>query len=223
MPGSTAQRTSSFGARLAARRPASDRLESVGRSRLDATRTCTSPATGYGRPLMVVSHRRRENRLTRCRWFGKGRSAARIGRDPERKAAVERRNPVGVRLSTNGRFGRGATAAQPGVSRPSGRSCSERSPPAGLGVLGRNWQPRLEFCGNLRPDLARRAGPVFAGRFRRAAFQSRRRTSSCRGCGGETMRCTNLSPEGEWTLSSRRLCRRLPLTFPTVTAIASSS
>jgi hypothetical protein len=92
------------------------------------------------------------------------------------------------------------------------RSPGDTPPPAGFGVIGRGWQPRLGYAGTYDQRWLDEKFPFLPDDFDPLHFQSApadQQVTALRG--GETIRCTNLTPEG--VLETKVPAREVPVTF----------
>lgn len=77
------------------------------------------------------------------------------------------------------------------------RSPGDTPPPAGFGVVGRGWQPRIRHAGTYDQRWREEKFPFLPDDFDPRYFQSAPVDQQVSGLqGGETIRCTNMTPEG---------------------------
>ena len=117
------------------------------------------------------------------------------------KAQADMRNPVGVGY-------RGARSADPGVRTEVAnieypnkriRRASNHPPPAGFGVIGRAWTPRLGYAGSYDQTWLDSRWPLmpedFDPRYNQAVPEDQQSRVIK---GGELVELTNLTPNGLW-------------------------
>lgn len=78
-------------------------------------------------------------------------------------------------------------------------SLQKQTLPAGLGVVGRNWQPRIGFSGTYDEDWMAEQCPLLPFDFDPLYYQSApldQQSSTI--CGGEPVEVLNMTPEGRW-------------------------
>jgi len=118
----------------------------------------------------------------------------------EAKHTVERRNLVGCGFQTNSDLAKIAGRPLPNIEYPGERMklWSDKPRPAGYGILGRNWQPRVAFAGTYDKKWLDERFPFLPADFDERYFQSTPPDQHLpQFVGGETVRCTNLTPDGE--------------------------
>jgi len=114
---------------------------------------------------------------------------------------LEPRNPVGLGfqgLRSNDPI---IQTEVPNVEYPGQpvTSAETRSDPAGLGVLGRNWQPRLGFAGTYDAAWTAEQFPLLPLDFDVRHFQTAPADQQSRTLrGGEEVDIRNMTPEGRW-------------------------
>jgi hypothetical protein len=116
--------------------------------------------------------------------------------DPARTAA-EMRNLVGVGFRRRGAGIEGQPLPNLDAPGRSFRSASDTSPPVGLGVVGRSWQPRLGFAGTYDQQWLDERFPFLPADFDDRYFQSApadQQLPQLRG--GEPIRCTGVRADG---------------------------
>jgi len=89
----------------------------------------------------------------------------------------------------------------PNVEYPGQRitSAQSRSDPAGLGVIGRGWQPRLGFAGTYDAAWTAEQFPLLPLDFNVRHFQAAPGDQQSRTLqGGEDVEIRNMTPEGTW-------------------------
>lgn len=127
------------------------------------------------------------------------------GKDPKR-IRMHRPNPVGVGF-------RSAASSDPLVQTDAANIShgpgAERSVPAGFGMIGRSWTPRIDFAGTYDDAWQEHRWPLlpedFDTRYNQCAPPDQQ-SGTIRG--GESVRLVNLNAAGEWKF-------RLPkLVFP---------
>lgn len=110
----------------------------------------------------------------------------------------EARNPVGSGLARDPKVLGGTPA--PAIEDPSQplRNASSRPPPAGIGPIGRNFEPRRKYAGSYGEEWLASRAPLppddFDDRFHRCAAPGF--TSEVPFVGGESVRLLNLVPGG---------------------------
>ena len=123
-------------------------------------------------------------------------------------AAAEARNLVGVGfLGARSRDPEIRTEL-PNVEYPGARqrTKSEMPEPAGLGVVGRAWAPRLKFAGTYDQQWKDQQWPLLPKDFDARYYQSAPADQQSRQLqGGEVVRLVNLTPEGEWRFQLPRV------------------
>ena len=132
------------------------------------------------------------------------------------KHRSERRNPVGIgfrgALPLNG----GIETEVPNIEYPGSvmRSRRDCPDPAGFGVVGRAWQPRLSYAGTYDSAWLAEQCPLLPIDFNIRHFQAAPRDQqSAAISGGETVQIRNLTPEGTWMFSLPRLDVPLRLSY----------
>jgi len=111
------------------------------------------------------------------------------------------RNPIGVGF--NGARSQDPTieTEAPNIEYPSERvrSISDRPAPAGLGVVGRGWQPRIRFAGTYDEQWVQQRWPLLPEDFDARHYQAAPADQQMsRLKGGETVTLVNLTPDGLW-------------------------
>jgi len=132
----------------------------------------------------------------------------------EAKHTVERRNLVGSGFQTNSDLTKIAGKPLPNVEYRGDRMkmWSDKPRPAGFGILGRNWLPRATFAGTYDKAWLDNRAPFLPADFDERYFQSTPTDQQLSQLiGGETVRCTNLSAEGELEFELPRL--EVPIVF----------
>jgi hypothetical protein len=115
------------------------------------------------------------------------------------KHAVERRNLVGLGFQTHSDLAKIAGRPLPNIEYPSDRmqAWSDKPRPAGFGILGRNWLPRSGFAGTYDQAWMDHKLPFLPDDFDERYFQMTPADQQLsKLVGGETVRCTNLAPDG---------------------------
>jgi len=132
----------------------------------------------------------------------------------EAKHTVERRNLVGCGFQSNSDLAKIAGRALPNIEYRGDRMkmWSDKPRPAGLGILGRNWLPRATFAGTYDKAWLDGRAPFLPADFDERYFQSTPPDQQLSQLvGGEIVRCTNLSAEGELEFELPRL--EVPIVF----------
>jgi hypothetical protein len=113
----------------------------------------------------------------------------------------DQRNPLGVGFQGAPSSNSEITTAVPNIEYPSQLlgSASRRPEPAGFGVIGRNWQPRIGFAGTYDERWKAEQWPLlpldFDSRHNQAAPLDQQLTTIQ---GGEPVEVVNMIPEGTW-------------------------
>ncbi len=122
--------------------------------------------------------------------------------DQPKYQGTDLRNPVGVGFHKNR-----ASEAIEGTPLPNLEDplhliseWSDRPPPVGFGFIGRNWHPRVKYAGTYDERWMEERLPFLPADFDDQYFQAApvdQQFSYLRG--GEVVRCTNLTPEGDFS------------------------
>jgi len=128
------------------------------------------------------------------------------------ESGAESRNLVGVGFQ--GALSRDPTVRTevPNVEYPGAhmRSKSDKPQPAGFGVVGRAWTPRLQFAGTFDQKWKEEQWPLLPLDFDARYYQSAPADQQSRQlCGGEIVRLINLTPDGEWRFRLPRVHVRM--------------
>lgn len=132
---------------------------------------------------------------------------------PEQTAA-ELRNLVGRGFWKHAERRRIEGTPLPNVEDPHHplRSLGETPPPAGFGVVGRGWRPRIGFAGTYDQRWIDEKFPFLPDDFDPRYFQSAPADQQVSGLrGGESIRCTNMTPDG--VLETRVPQENVPVEF----------
>jgi hypothetical protein len=132
----------------------------------------------------------------------------------EAKHTVERRNLVGCGFQTNSDLAKIAGRPLPNIEYPGERMkvWNDKPRPAGFGIVGRNWQPRLAFAGTYDKQWLDERFPFLPADFDEHYFQSAPADQQLsKLVGGESVRCTNLTPAGELTFVLPQI--EMPIVF----------
>lgn len=130
------------------------------------------------------------------------------------KNGTEVRNPIGVGFYR--RLSGGDLAGKPlpnleDTAHPY-RTPSDTPPPAGFGVIGRGWQPRVKFAGTYDQKWLDDRFPFLPADFDEQYFQSAPADQQLAQLkGGERITCTNVREDGPFTAVVPSL--DIPLTF----------
>ena len=117
---------------------------------------------------------------------------------------LEPRNPVGLGFHGVPSTNPAIQTEVPNVEYPHQRMTSANSPsdPAGLGVIGRQWQPRLGFAGTYDAAWTDEQFPLLPLDFDVRHFQAAPADQQSRTLqGGEDVEIRNMTPEGRWRFS----------------------
>ena len=133
--------------------------------------------------------------------------------DP-RNWGFDLRNLVGVGFTIGTDAGKVAGKPLPNLEDPHHaiESWSDKPPPASPGVVGRGWQPRIQFAGTYDQQWLDERFPFLPADFDQRYFQSApvdQQFSFLRG--GEVVRCVNMSPHGEMRFTVPRI--EIPVTY----------
>lgn len=127
---------------------------------------------------------------------------------------TELRNPVGVGFHKNSTASAIEGKPLPNLedSRHPISKWSDRPPPAGVGFIGRNWQPRVTHAGTYDERWMQERLPFLPADFDDQYFQAALQDQQFSYLqGGETVRCTNMTPEGVFSFVLAQV--NLPLWF----------
>ena len=112
---------------------------------------------------------------------------------------TELRNPVGVGFHQNSDRKTIVGTPLPNLEEPQHpiHKWSDTPPPAGFGIIGRNWQPRIKYAGTYDDQWLKERFPFLPADFDSQYFLSAPASQQVPFLkGGESVRCTNMTPEG---------------------------
>jgi len=123
------------------------------------------------------------------------------GTDVQSKSC-DPRNPVGVGFRGVGSRDAMIRTEAPNVEYPNAllKRRGDTAPPAGFGVVGRGWQPRVRLAGTFDERWLKEQWPLLPLDFDVRHYQAApvdQQSATLRG--GEVARLVNLTPDGEWT------------------------
>jgi hypothetical protein len=117
---------------------------------------------------------------------------------------LEPRNPVGLGFQGRPSNNPAIQTEVPNVEYPGQgiSSANSRTDPAGLGVIGRGWQPRIGFAGTYDAAWTAEQFPLLPLDFDVRHFQTAPTDQQSRTLhGGEEVDIRNMTPEGRWRFS----------------------
>jgi hypothetical protein len=123
------------------------------------------------------------------------------GTDVESKSC-DPRNPIGVGFRGVPPLDAAIRTEVPNVEYPNAlvNRRGDTAPPAGFGVVGRGWQPRVRLAGTFDDRWLKEQWPLLPLDFDVRHYQAApadQQSATLRG--GEQARLVNLTPDGEWT------------------------
>jgi hypothetical protein len=133
------------------------------------------------------------------------------------KHRSELRNPIGVGFQGAPSQSPSVETEIPNVEYPGRlmRSSRSRPEPAGFGVVGRDWQPRLGYAGTYDAAWLAEQSPLLPYDFDICHFQAASRDQQSTSIsGGEPVQLRNMTPEGTWEFSLPTLEVPLRLLYP---------
>ena len=131
-----------------------------------------------------------------------------------KKHKVYRQNPVGLGFRGVHSHDPAIQPDVPNIEYASARPRSARSTPAGFGIIGRGWNPRLEFAGTYDEKWLKTQWPLMPLDFDQRHYQAAppdQQSTIIRG--GEEFQLINLTPDGAWTFRLPRLKIPIHLKF----------
>ena len=129
-----------------------------------------------------------------------------------RKHKVYRQNPVGLGFRGVRCHDSTIQTDFPNIEYTSERPRSARSTPAGFGIIGRGWSPRLEFAGTYDEKWLKDQWPLMPLDFDPRHYQAAPPDQQSAVIqGGEEFRLVNFTPDGRWTFQLPRL--EIPVHF----------
>lgn len=134
--------------------------------------------------------------------------------DEVRRQGSELRNIVGVGYHKNSDPKAIEGSPLPNLEHASERikKWSDAPAPVSLGIVGRGWQPRIGFAGTYDERWQKERLPFLPEDFDERYFNSVAEDQQVeRLQGGETVRCTNMTPSGSFSFVVPRV--RLPIVF----------
>jgi hypothetical protein len=126
------------------------------------------------------------------------------------------RNPIGTGFRKNPSTSAALGSFLPQVEYPNALHTRWNGtvPPAGLGVIGRGWQPRIQYAGTFDERWRNEQAPFLPEDFNPLHFQSAPADQRLKAVqGGEPVQCINLSMGGVLRFSLPRV--EVPVTFVT--------
>ena len=125
--------------------------------------------------------------------------------DDPRKHGCEARNPVGTGYAARGAAARLQDLPLPNLERPGEeiRGWKDRPAPAGLGFVGRGWQPRVARAGTYDAAWQKSRAPLLPKDFDEAYYQGAPDDQVVAGHlrGGEPVELKGVSPDGPLAFS----------------------
>lgn len=120
------------------------------------------------------------------------------------KHGSELRNLVGTGFLKNSDLNNIENSPLPNLEDPSAliKSWSDKPSPVGFGVIGRGWQPRIKYAGTYDEKWLEERFPFLPNNFDEQYFHSASRDQQLPSLvGGQKIRCINMTPEHELTLT----------------------
>jgi len=121
--------------------------------------------------------------------------------DNPKKQGSEMRNLVGVGFHKNTAAKAIRETPLPNLENPRSliRKWSQTPAPAGLGTVGRGWQPRIHFAGTYDDQWLKDRFPFLPDNFDYQYFQAAPADQQFpHFTGGEVIRCTGMTAQGSW-------------------------
>ena len=117
------------------------------------------------------------------------------------KHKMYRQNPVGIGYHDSLAADPSVETDFPNIEYPNGPVMPNTGVPAGFGVIGRGWSPRLQLAGTFGTEWLRDQWPLLPVDFQSTHYQAAPVDQQSRQIvGGEDVVLSNVTPRGDWRL-----------------------
>src|SRR6202035_2526225 len=117
------------------------------------------------------------------------------------KHKIYSQNPVGLAFRDSPAVDRFIRTEFPNIEYPTGPVMPSTGIPAGFGVVGRGWSPRLQLAGTFDAKWLQDQWPLLPQDFQPGHYQAAPLDQQSRHIqGGEDVILRNLTPQGDWRI-----------------------